>query len=253
MQKTLLNIVQDILSSLDSDEVNSISDTVESMQIARLAEQLFYDIAVDVDLHEHEGFIELLSSGDLTKPCVMTLPTEVSDIEWINYDNKLDGDTVPDYKPVQFMEFQEFLRMTQSLRLQPNTGVAVVIQDTEKFDIIYRKDKQPQFYTTLDGTTLIFDSFDNTVDSTLQKSKIMAFGNRYPIFLIQDNYTPDLDPAQFPYYINRLKVRAFAELKQTQNAEAAGEARRQKVVSQVRKQRTSGLSFFERVPKYGRK
>lgn len=253
MQKNLLTIVQDILSSLDSDEVNSINDTVESVQIARLAEQLFYDIAVDVDLHEHEGLLELNASVDITKPCIMTLPYRTSGVEWIKYDNKLSTETAPDYKPIKFMEFSKFLVMTQSLRNTSQTAVMQVLNNNESFDLIYRTDKYPEYYTTVDGTTIIFDSYDASIDSTLQKSKCMVFGNSYPVFLIQDTYVPDLDPTQFPYYINRLKARAFAEIKQTANQEAAGEARRQKIVSQVRKQRTKGLTFFERVPKYGRK
>jgi hypothetical protein len=33
---TLLEIVQDILSDMDSDEVNSINDSVESLQLAQM-------------------------------------------------------------------------------------------------------------------------------------------------------------------------------------------------------------------------
>lgn len=36
MKLTLLEIVQDILNSMDSDEVNTISETIESDQIAQM-------------------------------------------------------------------------------------------------------------------------------------------------------------------------------------------------------------------------
>ena len=253
MQQNLLQIVQTILSALDSDEVNSIDDTVESMQVATLLRQLYYDIAVDLDLKEHEGMIEINASGDPAKPVLMTIPSDVSDVKWVKYDSKEDGDTAPLYKDIQFMEFNDFITMTQSLREEANTGVMTITIGTETFEIVYRNDKHPSYFTTLDGTTLIFDSYDSSLDSTLVKNKSMVFGNRYPSFLLTNTFTPDLDPTQFSYFINKAKVRAFFELKQQQNPEAIGETRRQKIVQQVRKYRTQGLTSFERAPKYGRK
>jgi hypothetical protein len=39
---TLLEIVQDVLNDMDSDEVNSISDTVEATQIANICRSVYY-------------------------------------------------------------------------------------------------------------------------------------------------------------------------------------------------------------------
>ena len=41
---TLLEIVQDILSDMDSDEVNSINDSVESLQVAQIVKTAYYNI-----------------------------------------------------------------------------------------------------------------------------------------------------------------------------------------------------------------
>ena len=38
IKKNLLEIVQNILSDMDSEEVNTISDTVEAMQVAQIVE-----------------------------------------------------------------------------------------------------------------------------------------------------------------------------------------------------------------------
>jgi len=35
-KKTVLDMVQDILSDMESDEVNSISDTTEALQVAQI-------------------------------------------------------------------------------------------------------------------------------------------------------------------------------------------------------------------------
>ena len=42
IKKNLLEIVQNILSDMDSQEVNSISDSIEAMQVAQIVETTFY-------------------------------------------------------------------------------------------------------------------------------------------------------------------------------------------------------------------
>ena len=44
-------MVQDVMSSMDSDEVNSITDTTESLQVARIVRACYFDV-VSVKLPE---------------------------------------------------------------------------------------------------------------------------------------------------------------------------------------------------------
>jgi hypothetical protein len=41
---TLLEMTQDILSDMDSDEVNSINDSVESLQVAQIIKTTYFNI-----------------------------------------------------------------------------------------------------------------------------------------------------------------------------------------------------------------
>src|SRR5690606_22458031 len=116
-----------------------------------------------------------------------------------------------------------------------SVGEMNVTMNGELFPFMYRSDRHPQYYTTADDNTIIFDAYLSSLDTTLQKSKTMCLGNVYPAFLLQDSFTPDLDPSQFSYYINRAKVRAFNELKQQINQEAVAETRRQQIIVQKRK------------------
>lgn len=84
-QQSLLTIVQNILSSLDSDEVNSISDTTESLQIANIVQNKYYDILSRGDLPENEDLFQLTPSNDTTKPTLMTIPSGTGRINWIKY------------------------------------------------------------------------------------------------------------------------------------------------------------------------
>lgn len=254
MRKTLLEIVQLIASSLDSDEVNSISDTVESTQIAKIVESCYYDMITDITMPEHQSMFQLNASGNILKPTLMTIPQTVTHIDEIRYDNKLDTETNPDYQIVNWLPFYDFMMRQSALRNEDTSlvGVEDVVMNGETFKIMYRKTVMPQYYTTIDETTLIFDSYNSEVDDTLQKTKTLCKGTVYPSFTMNNSFTPNIDPTQFSLLINRAKVRAFKELKQQANEEAVGEARRQKIIVQKRKRKVPGQAEVYRVARFGR-
>ena len=53
-EQTVLQLTQNILSAMSSDEVNSISDTVESMQVATILQNKYYDIVSRDALPAHD-------------------------------------------------------------------------------------------------------------------------------------------------------------------------------------------------------
>lgn len=254
MKYTLLELVQGILAAMDSDEVTSITDTTESYQVALLLKDVFYDMASELNLPEHKGLFELNASGDNAKPTLMTVPDNVVLLEWIKYDNKETSDTYSNYQEVMFMPFNEFLVMQQGLSSLATTesGEMTFTSNGESFNVLYAKDRFPLYYTSMDDRTIIFDAYKDTEDTTLQKSKTMCSGSVYNAFTLEDSFTADLDASQFAYYRNRAKVRAFAELKQAENAEAAYEAKRQKLVVQKRKRTVPDLPELYKGPRYGR-
>ena len=93
MKYTLLQLTQDILSNMSSDEINSISDSAESLQVATIIKQKYYDIVSRGDLPEHNQLFQLNASLDPLKPTVMTVPDGVGHIEYIKYydSNPLDS------------------------------------------------------------------------------------------------------------------------------------------------------------------
>lgn len=235
MKFTLLEMTQEILSALDSDEVNSIDDTVESMQVATLIRSVFFDLAIDLNLPEHEGLFQLDASGDPDKPTLMTVPDNVAIIRTIKYNIQDDDETTTNYSTLIFKPFEDFIIDQTAIRDNDNAGQMTFEQNGEDFDVAYIDDKQPQFFTTPDDYTILFDSYDSDIESTLQKSKTMCMGVIYPTFSLTDTFTPDLDPSQFSLLKNRAKVRAFAELKQMENREAIRETQHQKILVKKRR------------------
>lgn len=91
---TLLDLTQNILSSLSSDEVNSISDTTESLQVATIVKNKYFDIISRVDLPEHDQFIQLDPSLDSSIPVEMFVPDGVAALKWLKYFNSNANDNV---------------------------------------------------------------------------------------------------------------------------------------------------------------
>src|SRR5258708_40161403 len=87
MQMTLLDMTQNILSALSSDEVNSIGDNSESQQVALILKNKYFDIINRVSLPEHNQLIQLESSLSAIAPVEMFVPDNVSEIKWIKYFN----------------------------------------------------------------------------------------------------------------------------------------------------------------------
>src|SRR5688572_11636368 len=112
---TLLDYVQTIASSLDSDEVNSYDDSVESLQIANIVKTVYNDIQARADLEEHFDVFELTASGDAAKPILMFRPDDVSSILWLKYNKIADGEVNPRWEDIIFMPVDEFINFTYQL------------------------------------------------------------------------------------------------------------------------------------------
>lgn len=239
---------------MGSDEVSNYDDTVESYQVALLVKQAFYDCAVELGLPEHESLYQLEASGDNAKPCIMTIPTTATRLDTILYDNKALTDTNSKMEPVLWMDWQDFIRMQTALAGESSdVGQQVISNNSQSFNIMYRSNAFPRYYTTTDENTLIFDGYDSSVDTTLAKAKTMVYGAVYPTFTLSNAAYPDLSPTQFPYLISKAKTRAFKELKQQDNTESASETRKQKIVIQKRQHLIKGDPAIYDVFRTGRK
>ena len=68
MKLTLLEIVQKTLSDMDSEGVNSISDTLEAQQIASIAEDVYFGIVAGHPRPDEMSLIKLTALSDTVYP-----------------------------------------------------------------------------------------------------------------------------------------------------------------------------------------
>lgn len=254
MRYTLKEMVDLILNSMDSDSVNSISDTVESLDVANTIKSCYYDLATDLNLPEHNKFYELNASGDNALPCLMTLPNNALTLHSLKYDKRADGDLLADYQYLDRLELEDFMIRQSALRdYTTDVDEMSFTSNGETFQVMIWTDRHPTYYTTFDDHTLLFDAYDSDIDTTLQKSKTMALGGIYPAFTLDDDFVPELDPTQFSLLINHAKVRCFNEKKQMVNSEALKETRRQRIIVQKRMRSIETTPELHKHARFGRK
>ena len=256
MRKTVLELVQDVLSSLDGDEVNSISDTTESLQVLKCLEHSYWDIIGRAEFPKNFIFFELDPSGDPLKPTLMYLPQTQLTLQWLRYNIATSSDPSPNFRDVQFQDLDTFLQRMYSRNSEETNVISFdhVGDNGDTMTFLARNDQFPVYYTTFDDRTILFDSYLATTDTTLQESKTMCYGEKLPTWTNSDNFTPDLPAKQFSLLFNETKSLAWAELKQAQNAKAEQRARKGWVRSQKDKRNVNTpRNELDRLPNYGRK
>lgn len=227
MKYSLLDLVQNVLSSMDSDEINSIDDSVESKQVVKIIKNVYDDLVSRGELSVNKTLFTLDASGDSTKPVLMTIPTTIDRIDWIKYNKVLDGNTDPVWTKVAFMPLDEFMEMIHEFKLSDdNVDSMSHTANGFTFTFYYYNNTGPSFYTSFNDGTLIFDAYDSEVDTTLQSNKSLCYGSKITTFTETDGFIPDLQPHQFTLLLNEAKSLAWAELKQTTHPKAEQAARR---------------------------
>ena len=185
-KQTLLGIVQDILSDADGDEVNSIGDTIESEQCAKVVRDAYYQIT---DLHDFEStktLVELDATSSST-PNVMTRPEGFHSIEFIKYDKRVAAGDNSDYLYVTYKAVDAFLESAHQHDTD-DTNVDEVTLSTGH-PIPVRNDVAPTYFTIMDDgdDELVFDSYDSALETNLQQSKSLAYGTQKPTFTLSDS------------------------------------------------------------------
>lgn len=202
-KKTLLQIVQSVLSSMNSDSVNSISDLEESFQIAEKAQEVYEDLMALEEWEHLRCLIQLESLSDNTRPNYLRIPDTVAKTLDIKYDKQKLGDTRQKYEHVEYMHPDEFIEMC-ILRDSSQANIVSVQSPNSNVSLLIKNDIAPSYWTTFDNEHIVFDSYDSEIDTTLQQSKNMTRGLKETTFTLSDNFIPDLPSQMFPAYIQEV-------------------------------------------------
>lgn len=225
MKWTLLEIVTDIVSDMDGDFISSINDTDEAQQVAQIVKSTYHSLLSNRNWPHTAKAVQLDASTDNLFPTYMTIPSNVKELISVYYDIRKQSETRLNYRQLYYLDPDDFLRRTNA-RNSDDVNTTVILDPTGvKF--LVSLNKAPEYYTSFDDNTIVFDSYDSAVDTTIQSSKIQARAYTFPVFEMNDSFIPDLPEEAFSLLIAEAKSSAMMRLKQTQDVKAEQDAGRQ--------------------------
>ena len=249
-KSTLLSMVQDILSDADGDEVNSITDTIESDQCARVIRDVYNDITDTYDFEHIKTLIEL-DATSATTPNVLLRPEGVYNIEFVKYNTKGTAGGNSEYTYIDYMEVADFLDMVHQRSTGDSNVDEITLSSGHPIPVI--NDKAPERYTIMDegSDELVFDSYDSDIETNLQQSKSLAYGSVKPTFTLADSTVIDL-PKNLETLVKRSARSMYFDLYKDGITPEIDRTRRRAEVRAQRFRHTVNNSDNDRSPNYGR-
>ena len=103
------------------------------------------------------------------------MPTNIKQLEFLNYNISKKDETKRAYVEITYLEPVEFLFKTNN-RNSDNENIEI-IDNGGGVELLIDNSAHPRYWTSFNDQEIVFDSFDNTVDTTLQASNGKAEAN----------------------------------------------------------------------------
>ena len=244
----LLEIVQEILTDISSDEVNSISDTEDSEQVAKHVRATYRALITQDKWPHTRRALTLNPRSDSAFPNYMIVKEDLKELISVYYNKAKVGEARKNYEELTYLDPDDFLmKLNKRDNTKANTDVII---DDSGIELLILNDKHPQWYTSFNDVDIVFDSYDSAVDSTLQTSKVQAQGWIIPEFRLEDTFVPDLPVDGFSLLIEESISRSQFKMRQMVDTKAEQESARQR---RTQSQKNWTVSGGTRYPNYGRK
>lgn len=203
---TLLQIVQNTLSAMEADNVNDISSSTESSAIARIAEEVYFELMAQGDWPFLQTVSKLTSISDSDYPNCLEIPSNIKSIKRVWYNN-----TELKYKTVEdFIEYTNQRDISSENIVEINTIDSGIVTHIDT-------SKHPTYFTLLNDKYVITDSYYSVEDTTLVGSKSMISVTVIPTWTESNTFTPDMPDHMFPTYLAMVKRAAFLYLRREQS------------------------------------
>jgi|SRR5690554_1243830 len=247
MQRTLLYTVQRVLEKLNLDPVNSIGDTEDALLVSREAESTFYDLMTRGEWKDKLDLIEVNSVSNTDSPTELELDEEVATLSSLRYNVTTPEDTYTVIREICWLEPEEFLKKSYSLRSDLDNVKEVEYKD---IPLLIKDDEMPHYYTSFDNKTLVLDSYDKNVEDSLIGSKTVCYAVKIPNWTESDEFVIPLQDSLYPLYLSMLASACSLYMNSEVNQE--DERRQARGISRMRREQIrTELEYFPKF-KYGR-
>jgi len=209
-----LDMVNKVLSAIDSQSVSSIDDSDESEQVANIVQRAYDEILY------MRNWAFLQTEGTLkpayTEPNHMVVPDDCLSLIRVKYKKKSIAYISPnDFRDLIDSRYTASANVISDGIYTEEVTPRVTYVDTASVNVnsngIYT-DRDPRFYTSFDDETLIFDSYDDNYANLLETFSYSLY-SRMPLEINSDQDEFDL-PLRFqPILLGYSVSLAMEELK----------------------------------------
>ena len=197
MKMSLLDMVIDIMSDMDSDNVSAIGDSGESTQVARIVRSVYFEMIARKDWPHLRKTLALENSGVSAQPNRLKLPTAISKLDYFAYSSRKTVTEDQKFREMKYLYPDQFLQHTNG-RKTSNTNVdEVVISDMTMFIL---NDAIPTYYTSFDDEWLVLDSYVSDLSTTLTGGQAQCIAYSQPECTHEDTFVPHIPTEVFPTF-----------------------------------------------------
>ena len=185
MGKTVLEYVQATLSAMDSDDVDSIDDTMEATQVANQLKEEYAEYIGRQDWAYMKRAITLNAVADPASPASFTIPEDIKLIEELSYNVSETGS----YKrhKLRYLDPQCFL---DTVTVGEGSANATLVEVGSSIKYFVRTDRWPTYWTSFDEVTVVMDAVNQDYETTLTTENLQGFGVCIPAFQVEDGFVP---------------------------------------------------------------
>ncbi len=210
---------------MDSDEVDDINDTVESIQVAEIVKETFFEQFNNITTTSANSLLKVNGLSSTSSPNYMSFNSDVDNIKWIKYKDHRNQEK---FSNVTFVTPEEFLDIV--LQYTSTTdNVTLTVDPSSSVQYYIKTNKCPTYYTSFDNHYLAFDSLDTSYETTLHSENSVAYGVKTRSFTLDNSFIPDIPDNLFPLLLAESKSVAFVNLKQVASSKEEQRARRQRI------------------------
>ena len=250
MNKSLLDITQKVLAKLSLEPVNSIVESEDALDIAREAENTFYDLLSREDWTRHKDVLKLEAFSDPDNPISLVIPESSGHINELRLDIT-DSTTVDStgitVKEIEYLEPYEFRNYLEK-RNSSHENVEVV--DYNKYPLLIINDEWPMYWSSFDDKVILFDSYDKEEVDTLISRYAFIETQTQPVWSMSDDYQIDVPDQMYSLYLSELTAACSIYLNEEESPE--DERRRNRGISTMRRKAIKTGEQVKREATYGR-
>lgn len=222
-KKTLLRMVQLIGERVGSDEIDTLNETIEAVEIVSILELTYDEILDRRDwefLRDRTLRMKNRAVGD-NKLFNLDIPSAVTKIQCLKYRDINDK-----FPELEYVEACVFIERLDGRNEGDANVTAIANDDGVLLKII--TDKPPTFYTSFDEDTISFDAYDASRGAGNQAGDTVILANVKPVMDFTDpTATFPIPERMGTMLLNEAMATAGVQLRQVVDSRAERIARRQ--------------------------